>query len=312
MSEEKEIQRDKTISYTQFSMWKECPFRWKLNYIDKNRVKQETINTLFGRAMHEVLQHYLTVMYKQTIPDADSIDLPKMLYDRMVANFTESKSNGAEMSVSKDDMVSFFEDGCAILDWFVKNKTDYFAKRGFALVGVEVPIDVPIQNGVVMQGYLDIVIKDTVLNRIKIYDFKTSHQGWNKWQKADKKKLAQLVLYKAFYAQQYGYDPKDVDVEFLILKRKLYENVDFPQKRVQKVAPASGTITMNGLLLELKTFVNTCFDKDGNYRTDVEYEKRPDVKTCKYCDFKDRPDVCDKNNPKRAAKLIAEKKNDTV
>jgi hypothetical protein len=123
-----------------------------------------------------------------------------------------------------------------------------------------------------------------------------------------------LVFYKSFYAVQYGYDPKDVDVEFLILKRKLYENVAFPQKRVQKVAPASGTISTNNLLLELKTFVNTCFDTEGNYRTDIVYEKRPSVKACKYCDFKDKPDICDKNNPKRAARLIAEmeKKNDTI
>ena len=312
MSEEKIVERGKTISYTQFSMWKECPFRWKLNYIDKNRTKVETINTLFGRSMHEVLQEYLTVMYTKTIPEADSLDLQQMLFVRMSENFKMSLGNGSEMSITKDEMVEFFEDGCAIIGFFLKNKSDYFAKRGFELVGVEVPIEWPIQNGVTMYGYLDVVIRDTVLNRIKIYDFKTSHQGWNKYQKADKKKLTQLVLYKAFYAKQYGYDPKDVDVEFLILKRKLFENSDYPQKRFQKVSPASGTITMNGVLLELKEFVNTCFDADGGYRADEPYEKRPDVKTCRYCDFKDRPDVCDKNNPKRAAKLITEKMNATV
>ena len=309
MSEEKEIERGKTISYTQFSMWRECPFRWKLNYIDRNRIKVETINTLFGRSMHEVLQEYLTVMYTKTIPEADSLDLPKMLFDRMSENFKLSQGNGSEMSITKEQMVEFFEDGCAIIEWFLKHKSDYFAKRGFELVGVEVPIEWPIQNGVTMYGYLDVVIRDTVLNRIKIYDFKTSHQGWNKYQKADKGKMTQLVLYKSFYAMQYKYDLKDVDVEFIVVKRKLYENIAYPQKRFQKVSPASGTITTNAVLLELKTFVNACFDADGNYRTDAVYDKRPDVKTCRYCDFKDRPDICDKNNPKRAAKLIAEMEN---
>ena len=306
MSDEKEIPRNKTISYTQFAMWKECPFRWKLNYIDKNRIKVETISTLFGRSMHEVLQEYLTVMYAKTIPEADSLDLRNMLFERMSANLTMSRENGSEMSITRDDMVEFFEDGCEIIDWFIKNKTDYFAKRGFELVGVEVPIEVPIQNGVTMYGYLDVVIRDTVLNRIKIYDFKTSRQAWNKYQKVDKKKLAQLVLYKSFYAKQYGYDLKNVDVEFLILKRKLFENTQYPQKRFQKVAAPSGMITTNGVLLELKEFVNSCFDAEGNYRTDVEYPKKPDIKACKYCEFKERPDVCNKNKPKRAAKLIAE------
>ena len=306
MSGDGEIERGKSISYTQFSMWKECPFRWRLNYIDGNRVKIESINTIFGRSMHEVLQEYLTVMYKKTIPDADALDLPKMLFERMSANFKEAQSNGSKVSITREEMLEFYEDGLNILDWFVRNKSEYFAKRGFELVGVEVPIEWPIQNGITMFGYLDVVIRDTVLNRIKIYDFKTSHQGWNKYQKADKKKQTQLVLYKSFYAMQYKYDLKNVDVEFLVLKRKLFENVDFPQKRVQKISPASGTITTNSVLLELKTFINSCFDKDGNYLDNAEYEKRPDTKTCKYCEFKDRPDLCDKNNPKRAAKLIVE------
>ena len=314
MSEEKEPTKGKTVSFTQFSIWSECPFRWYLNYVKKLRVRIESISTLFGRTMHEVLQYYLTTMYTQTISEADGIDLPKLLFDRMCENFLNAQGNHAEMAITKEDMVSFFEDGCLILDWFVKNKGEYFTKRGFELVGTEVPIEWPVQSGVTMFGFLDVVIRDTVLNRIKIYDFKTSRQGWNKYQKADKRKLSQLVFYKSFYAVQYGYDPKDVDVEFLILKRKLYENVAFPQKRVQKVAPASGTISTNNLLLELKTFVNTCFDTEGNYRTDIVYEKRPSVKACKYCDFKDKPDICDKNNPKRAARLIAEmeKKNDTI
>ena len=309
MSNELETKKLKTISYTQYNMWSECPFRWYQNYICKNRVKSDNINTIFGRAMHEVLQHYLTVMYEKTISIADAIDLPSMLLDRMRVNFAESRKDNPELNVTKEELIEFFEDGCEIIYWFLNHKSDYFTKRGFALVGVEVPIELALNSGVVMQGFLDVVIRDTVLNRIKIYDFKTSRQGWNKYQKADKRKTAQLILYKTFYAKQYGYDPKNVDVEFLVLKRKLYEKCDFPQKRIQKISPASGSITMGGVLVELKEFIDACFDAEGNYRTDVVYEKRPSVKACKYCEFDKLPAVCDKNNPKRAAKLLMEKQN---
>lgn len=306
MSEEKEIERGNTISFTQFSMWRECPYRWKLNYIDGNRIRIESIHTLFGRSMHEVLQEYLKTMYSKTVADANNIDLPKMLFERMSENYKEAQSQNAGDGITKEDMVDFFGDGCEILFWFVNKRDEYFSKRGYELIGVEVPIEWEIQNGIKMFGYLDVVVRDTVLNRIKIYDFKTSHQGWNKYQKADKDKLSQLVLYKIFYAKQYGYDLKAIDVEFLVLKRKLFENMEFPQKRIQRVSPASGIVTTKSVLTELKQFTDACFDGEGKYRTDVIFEKRPSTKACKYCEFSNTPSMCDKNNPKRAARLIEE------
>ena len=85
-----------------------------------------------------------------------------------------------------------------------------------------------------MVGYLDIVILDEIHNTLKIYDIKTSTRGWNKWMKADKNKTQQLLLYKQFQSKQYGVPIENIEVEYFIVKRKLWENLDFPQKRVQK------------------------------------------------------------------------------
>ena len=69
----------KNISYSQFSMWSKCPYRWKLNYIDKHRSFSDSIHTVFGTSMHEVFQTYLNVMYSRTIKEADSLDLNGLL-----------------------------------------------------------------------------------------------------------------------------------------------------------------------------------------------------------------------------------------
>ena len=106
-----------------------------------------------------------------------------------------------------------------------------------------------------MVGYLDIVIHDTLSNTIKIMDIKTSTRGWNKWMKKDENKTQQLLLYKKFYSQQYDFPIEDIEVEYFIVKRKLYENVDFPQKRVQKFSPASGTVSMNNVVRKLTEFM---------------------------------------------------------
>ena len=52
--------------------------------------------------------------------------------------------------------------------------------------------------------------------------------------KLDKKnKSNQLLLYKQFYSKQFNFPIDKIDVEFFIVKRKLYENMDFPQRRIQ-------------------------------------------------------------------------------
>ena len=85
---------------------------------------------------------------------------------------------------------------------------------------------------------------------------KTSTRAWNKWMKADKNKTQQLLLYKQFYSKQYNHPIDKIEVEYFIVKRKLWENTDFPQKRVQKIVPASGTVSMNRVSKGLNTFLN--------------------------------------------------------
>ena len=71
--------KKKSISYTQVSMYNECPWKWKLNYIDGLREFKGNIHTLFGSAMLEVLQTYLDVMYARSIKAADELPLDKLL-----------------------------------------------------------------------------------------------------------------------------------------------------------------------------------------------------------------------------------------
>ena len=75
------------ISYSQLSMFSECPLRWKLNYIDDLSVSEPSIHLLFGTAMHEVIQTYLDIMYNNSVKNAEKLDLNKMLFDNMCEEF---------------------------------------------------------------------------------------------------------------------------------------------------------------------------------------------------------------------------------
>ena len=179
----------------------------------------------------------------------------------------------------------FFQDGVEILDFVKKRRADYFSKRGYKLIGCEVPIEVDLKKNVKIVGYLDLVILDEFHNTIKIYDIKTSTRGWNKWMKKDENKTQQLLLYKQFYSKQYNHPIDKIEVEYFIVKRKLWENAMFPQKRVQKFSPASGTVSMNKVAKRLNTFLDLAFDDEGE-RISKNIVPTPSKKACKWCEFR--------------------------
>ena len=272
------------ISYSQLSMYGDCHLRWKLNYVDKLSISEPSIHLLFGTAMHEVLQTYLEVMYNDTIKNANKLNLEQRLHDKMIERFKIDKEEYGKEPCTKEDLVEFFQDGCDILDFFKKRRGDYFSKKGYELIGCEVPVEMDLQNNLKWVGYLDIVIKDTISDTIKIYDIKTSTKGWNKWMKKDENKTQQLLLYKQFYSKQYNHPIDKIEVEYFIVKRKLWENVDFPQKRVQKFSPASGTVSMNKVAKKLSNFINEAFDGEGKHKNNMI--ATPSKKSCRFCEFK--------------------------
>ena len=248
------------ISYSQLSMFSECPQRWKLNYIDKVTESEPSIHLLFGTAMHEVIQTWLEVMYHDSVKNANKLNLEQRLHDKMMELFQRDKAAYGKNPCTLEEMREFFQDGVDILDFLKKRRADYFSKRGYKLIGCEVPINVDLKKNVNIVGYLDLVILDERTDMITIYDIKTSTRGWNKWMKKDENKTQQLLLYKQFYAKQYNHPIDKIEVEYFIVKRKLWEEAMFPQKRVQKFSPASGKPSMNKVANRLNTFLDLAFD----------------------------------------------------
>ena len=282
----------KKISYSQYSQWAVCPHKWKLNYIDELRTFKGNIHTLFGSAMHDVLQTYLTVMYNDTIKMADALPLASMLLHRMKKYYKEivEDLHGEEVS-SQEEMQEFYEHGLAIIEWFIKKRGMYFNKKGYELVGIEVPIEYDLPNKIKFVGYIDVLMYDTVRERYKIIDIKTSTMGWNKWAKADKTKTDQLLLYKQFYGKQNDIPLDKIDVEYFIVKRKLYDKVDWPQRRVQTFTPANGTPSINKVTNNIQSFIDECFI-DGKYNKEHIYRKEASKKNCRFCEF-NQTEYCD-------------------
>ncbi len=284
----------KTISYSQFSLYLNCPKRWKLDYVDGLRQYEQNINLLFGTAFHSTIQHYLSVMYEDSAKKADNIDLNEYLQTHMLTEYKNAlvKNNNTHFS-SPEELSEFYQDGVAILKYFKNHRRAYFASKQHSLIGIEVPLNVHLQKNVKFTGYIDIVIKDERDGRIKIFDIKTSTAGWNKYQKKDVSKTSQMVLYKKYYAEQYGVSEDDIDIEYVIVRRKINEDLEFVPKRIQTFIPASGKTTVNKVSKLLNEFIDTCFTDDGTYNVIRDY---PAVTSsgCKYCPYSKEEALCPK------------------
>ena len=290
------------ISYSQWSMYERCPLNWKLAYIDGLAPFTSSIETVFGTAFHETFQHYLTVMYTDSVKRADSIDLSALLMDNIKTEYSKcvSDKDGEHFS-NPLQLAEYHQDGVAILEWFKKRRGQYFSSRDYELLGIEMELCTQASTkneSVYWYGFMDLVIRHKPTNTIDIIDIKTSRMGWNKYQKADSLKSAQLVTYKTYFSEQYNVPKENINVEFFIVKRKLMENSMFPQKRIQQHRPSSGTVTQKKVQKRIDEFVELCFDEKGNKNADRKYLAiaGKGAKNCKWCVFKTDYDNCPKEN----------------
>ncbi len=277
---------EKNISYSQLSMYSQCPKKWALQYRDGHKVREQSIHMTFGTALHETLQMYLDVMYNQSAVKADELDLETDFETRLRDCYAEAyKQNKNKHFTDATTLREFYFDGVEIINYLRKNRRKYFSKRGWWLVGCEVPIVLapnPHLPRVKYMGFLDVVMYNENTNKFIIIDIKTSTRGWNDKAKKDKSKQHQLVLYKKFFSQQYNIPIDDIDIEFFIVKRKLYESQDFVIKRIQQFRPPSGKTSVNRATKSLNEFLDNCFTSEGYNEKDMPALTNNNCKWCPY------------------------------
>ncbi len=288
-----------SISYSQITTYYQCPYKWYLTYVEQKGQHDHSIHSTFGTAMHEAIQKYIQVMYDESKTKAQSLDIVEIFKEYLKNTYQENYKDNKKQHFSDPSEISeFFEDGKEILEYFNKKVNKYFSKRGWHLVGIELPIRMvinPKYPNIIYRGFIDLVMYHEPTDTFKLYDIKTSTYSWGDKKKKDEHKQFQLILYKHLFSQLYGIDPKKIQIEFFVLKRKLYENCDFPQSRIQTINPPSGKVKNNKALTMVNNFIESCFDKDGKFKK-REYIK--DLDGCKWCPYSDDPQLCDKSNSK--------------
>ncbi len=291
----------KNISYSQMSIYRNCAHRWKLQYKDKIKRFTSSIHTVFGTAIHESIQSYLDTMYNTSTTVADQINMEDTFQANFINEYQKQykENNGSHFS-SAEEMREFYEDGVAILNWLKKRKARYFSKRGWSLVGCEIPIVLApnkMYNNVLYMGFLDVVMYHEPTNKFRIIDIKTSTRGWGDKDKKNEDKQFQILLYKTFFSTQYNVPLDDIEVEFFIVKRKVMDMDDeklmSPHQayRVQTFSPPSGKIKIGRAKSAIDEFIRDCFNTNGDIK-EAEYPKSVSKFNCMYCPYKEDKENC--------------------
>ena len=277
----------KRVSYSQYKTWVECPYRWKLKYIDGLDSFDQSIYTIFGTSIHRVIQDWLEQDLYGGVAGACSMDLSEkfksILIEEAAPHMKVVNESGEQTFLfSREELEEFYGQGLEIISYVQQNQEKLFPTKDVKLFAIEHELKADVNDHVYFIGYIDIVTHNEVTGEFFLYDLKTSTRGWNKYMKQDKTKTDQLLLYKIFFAKELGVPDYKVHIGYLIMKRQLYKS-SYPNPRVTEFAPANGPPSLKRAWSGFNNFTDLVFSDEGSYIS--EQKATPSKSSCRFCSF---------------------------
>ena len=205
----------KHVSYSEIKIWNECPFKHKLQYIDKIAGFKGNEYTAFGTALHSVCEFGVAGVldridfedHFQTIFENELDALPRSVELR--------ESLVAEMRTQAEPIHSQVLDA---LEAFMPEYKVYATEEQLFE-----PIKEFTADNCDFKGFIDLVLQSPD-GKYHIIDWKTCSWGWDQKRKSDRMTTYQLTLYKKFWCQKNNIDPSMVETYFGLLKRTAKKN----------------------------------------------------------------------------------------
>jgi len=198
------------ISFSELKDWVHCAFYHKLTRVDKIDGFKGNEYTAFGSAMHSVCEKKLMK------EDLDSDFFVKEL-KKNISELPE------DVNINKKLVLDMVGQGKEIIPEIQSALDDYFEE--YEVLAVEMPLmeDIETEEDYKFKGFIDAVVA-TPDGKVHIFDWKTCSWGWNAKKRSEPMVTYQLTLYKNYFCQKMGVDPKNVETHFALLKRTAKNN----------------------------------------------------------------------------------------
>ena len=212
-------------SYSKLSTYKDCPYKFKLIYIDVKFINTPSIDTSFGTLVHYTeeciandLKNGLKIDYDKYInqfieinDEKEGLFGVKKLKEMFPDDFYKEDKSGMKYS---DKCALYVNESIYRLESYLK------ANPNLEIVGIEQSFNVIYKN-YAFHGFIDRVFKDKVTNKIIIEDIKTYSK------EVEKKNLTtplQFVFYTLAAEELYNVSENDIscayDLPVCLLKQE--------------------------------------------------------------------------------------------
>ena len=204
------------ISFSGLKLWNECPYKYKLSYVDKVVKFEGNIFTAFGSAIHTVCEKNLLNEWKHENSGQNFINC---FLDEVERLPKEEKDNITEKNIEQ-----FIGQGQKLAPEAIPYLKKHFGD--FEILSSEENLmeNIEGKDKTKFKGFVDLFIK-TEDGKYHVVDWKTCSWGWDSRRRSDKLVTYQLTLYKHFWCEKHGVDPSKVQTHFALLKRTAKSNL---------------------------------------------------------------------------------------
>ncbi len=205
-------------SHSKISTFEQCPFKYKLKYIDKLKpLVEKTIESHLGNAVHDSLEWLYNSVKKKEIPAVeDLIEYYAILWQR---DYNE------KILIVKTELRAeyYFNKGVGFLINY------YFKHHPFddGTIECEKQIKINFGGGIIIYGFIDRLVYNNKTEEYEIHDYKTANFLPTQ-EKIENDK--QLALYSIAIKELYGDDKKVCLIwHYLAHNKRIYLRKDNEQ-----------------------------------------------------------------------------------
>jgi ATP-dependent exoDNAse (exonuclease V) beta subunit len=212
------------ISYSELKIWKECPWKHKLMYVDGIQTYENNPYAEFGTIIHDTIENYLKTgaMDVSKVEDKLKDSWAKHQFDSQeyIDKLVKQRKK-FDLKYRHEKFESWLTSAYNILSSIPDFMEETFGEWEYVSAEEEL-YEYMEEHDLSFKGFIDAIIKSKKNGKEKywVIDWKTTGpRGWYKDKMRDFLTHAQVGLYKKFWAERENIPLKSIGCGYALLKR---------------------------------------------------------------------------------------------